>query len=110
MKYLKLVNCHVRGLFPEKGGELIDWEAAGFNPIDIARDQVNGFDSESGESHVTLYPISNESKLNSSGIINAVNTNKNPNDTAKIIDENEYFKLKEDIETVKQSMKNSNNN
>lgn len=99
MNYLKLVNCPVRGLFPEKKDRAIDWEAAGFNPTEILRGQVYGLIA--GGEHVTLYPIDDEARLLASGIIDRVNSNSNPADTAGIVDETEFAALKIQIEAAR---------
>lgn len=109
MNYLKLVNCHVRGLFPEKTKKAINWDAAGFNPVDISRDQVNGFDAITMENHVTLYPIANEDKFLACdaygnpgvNILDTVNNNAYPGDTAEIITDVEADALKIIIANVK---------
>lgn len=107
MKYFKLVNCHVRGLFPVKKGDInsgpIDWVKAGFNPSEITREQVNGFDSVEMDNYVTLYPIADEAKLTASGIVVKVNENDNEEDSASIISEIEADEIKAVLLSVRES-------
>ena len=108
MSYLKLVNHPVRGLFPEKAKRAIDWNKAGFDPTAISRDQMNGFDTEAKDNHVTLYPIVDEAKLltckafgSDKTIIDEVNSNANINDTAEIITDAAAALIKVAIKAVR---------
>ena len=101
MKYLKLVNCPIRGLFPEKAKRAIDWEATGLNHPNITRDWVQGYDTVENTEYVSLFGIADEAKLAATGIVDAVNNNPNPDDTAGIIDEAAYLISKGLIESVR---------
>jgi hypothetical protein len=105
MDYLKLVNCPIRGLFPvKKPGQSIDWEAAGLNHPNITRDWVQGFDNVNKVNYVSLFSIHDADKLSSQNIVDRVNNNSNPSDTAEIIDQATYETLKATIEAVREQM------
>ena len=98
MKYLKLVNCPIRGLFPTNGDK-INWIRAGFEPTTVARFSTQGCDSKGD--HVSVMPIKDETKLKECGIIETVNNNDNPRDTARIITEATAKKIADEIKSLR---------
>ena len=96
MSYLKLVNHPIKWLFPVKN-KVVDWERVGFDPAVVSRLAKQG--NVDGD-FITLLPISDENKLldavdaGGKNIIDAVNTNSNPGDTAEIITDEESEALK----------------
>lgn len=98
MSYLKLVNCPIRGSFPEKTDKTIDWEAAGFNRVNVTRCFSQGFDSDTKINYISVFPINNQKKLESCGLMDIVNSNSNPNDSAEIITDEEAVLIKSKIE------------
>jgi hypothetical protein len=100
MKYLKLVNCPVRGLFPEKSGK-IDWAGCGFDITKVSRFSCQGEDSAGN--YISLFPISDENKLVASGVIDKTNGNDNPGDTAEIVDD--ISAVRTELETVRAAKK-----
>jgi len=94
MKYLKLINCPVRGLFPEKGGK-IDWTGVGFDPAIVRRLAVQGTNGKGD--HISLFPISDEAKLTASGIVGKVNNNEFPQDSAAVITQAQYEAAKDEL-------------
>lgn len=105
MKFLKIVNCPIRGIFPTSKNERIDWKSAGFDINEIRKYAIQGYDAVKNGNYVTLLPIHNEVKLSFSEIVDLINNNGILNDSAEIVDESEYMASKTQLLSVREQMK-----
>ena len=109
MAYLKVVNCPIRGLFPEKAKRAIDWVKAGFNVTQVSRFSSQGKIAVDNDDFVSVLPIDDEAKLSScmsfenpeATIIDEVNGNANAADTAEIITDEAAQAVKDAIQAVR---------
>lgn len=109
MKYLKIINCHFRGALPEKpGSKAIDWASFGANTNDVRRYLLQGKDQKGD--YVQCIPIADAAKLNEQyvNIIDKINNNNEPRDSAEIIDQVKYDILKAEIEAIKKTEQEAN--
>lgn len=110
MSYLRLVNCHIRGLFPEKTNRDIDWEKAGFDVVNVSRLSAQGRISELNDDYVSVLPLNDEVKFNvckcfkgNRVILDEVNENIHVRDVASVITDAAAEVIKADIQAYRET-------